>query len=140
MFKKYSEKDLEKMIEVEGGKGFAPAFLAGVKATLTANPKLYRQYGLYWWPLKLLLIESGFDLFGSEIDEYTALSLSYSTDELTCAACYTYAEREFLMGNMYSNSHIVNLNNGDDDTYYINDNEIEGVLFVDDMIKGGLNV
>jgi hypothetical protein len=42
-----------------------------IAARLRKNPKLYLEYGVYWWALKLILKEQGFN-FGNETDSILA--------------------------------------------------------------------
>jgi len=42
-----------------------------IAARLRKNPKVYLEYGVYWWALKHLLNEQGFN-FGSETDSILA--------------------------------------------------------------------
>lgn len=42
-----------------------------IAARLRKNPKVYLEYGVYWWALKQLLNEQGFN-FGSETDSILA--------------------------------------------------------------------
>ncbi|MCV6588699.1 MAG: hypothetical protein OIF57_06680 [Marinobacterium sp.] len=133
---KYSEDDLQELIQAEGlDDDFVPGYLDSVAGVLNKNPTMYRSYGPYWWPLKRLLIQRGHqDLFGTEVDDSVADQLTYTTDQLTVAAIYSYSERVMAAGTMYSNSQLVDTPDGAE-SYLIADEEIEGIIAVINSTK-----
>ncbi|MGP9633769.1 hypothetical protein ACT3R7_11950 [Halomonas sp. AOP43-A1-21] len=139
---RYSIDALEQLISTESGGGdFVAAYLRGIASTLSRHPAQYRGFGPYWWPLKALLIEAGYTQFGTEIDDDDALSdLTYSTPRLTIAAAYTFAEHAFSTGLLTSPSHTVDYDDGETGTYYVGDEELEGILMARTLLtRGGRN-
>lgn len=136
---RYSADDLALLISEEVGSGdFVAAYLRGVANTLSRHPAQYRGFGPYWWPLKALLIEAGYTQFGTEIDDEEALSaLTYPTANLTVAAAYTFAEHAFSTGLLTSPSHTVAYDDGEMGTYFVGDEELEGILMARTLLTRG---
>lgn len=127
---RYDVADLERLIREEvGSDDFAPRYLKSVATTLQRHPTHYRGFGPYWWPLKSLLIDAGYTQFGVEIEDDAALeALTYPTPALTVAAAYTFSEHSFAMGMHQSPAHTVDTDDGESTTYFIGDEELEGLL------------
>lgn len=139
---RYDIADLQRLISEEVGSGdFVAAYLKSAADTLARQPAHYRGYGPYWWPLKRLLINAGYTQFGRDIDDDAAAdALTYPTDALTAAAAYAFAEHAFSQGTHQSPAHVVTDTEGEQLTYYIGDETMEGLQVAHTVIaKGGMN-
>lgn len=138
---RFDEAELQALIDAEAGDGdFVAAYLDGVASTLGRHPEQYRGFGPYWWPLKRLLIAAGHAQFGDEIDdEDTAEALTYPSPALTVAAAYAFAEHAMSVGMHMSPAHVVELADGEQATYWIGDEAVEGPIVARQVIKGVAN-
>lgn len=138
---RYAAEDLERLIAEEvGGGDFVDAYLEGVASTLDHQPEQYRGFGPYWWALKRLLIERGYTQFGELVEEdETADALTYPSPALTAAAAYTFAEHAMAAGMQTSPGHTVTLEDGEQATYWIGDEEVEGPIVARQVLKGARN-
>ena len=138
---RYNESDLQRLISEEVGSGdFVAAYLASVADTLSRQPSHYRGFGPYWWALKRQFIQAGYEQFGDDVEDDTADALTYATPALTLAAAYTFAEHAFANGLHQSPAHVVTDDEGEQMTYYIGDDAMEGLIAARSYIKHrGLN-
>ncbi|QFT40026.1 MULTISPECIES: hypothetical protein [unclassified Vibrio] len=106
---------LEQAIEESGTvQAFIENNLAGVYAVLEKQPLMYRNYGPYWWPLKVALTAAGFDL-GIDSEELTRKHFAYDKVEYLLCAAWAYQNHQIEQGYMLANLH----------TFYTDDEPFE---------------
>ncbi|WP_413113367.1 hypothetical protein [Thaumasiovibrio sp. DFM-14] len=125
---KPSTEELDQAIQLEVPPAeqahFAHAALQGIIKVLAMNPKMYRAYGGYWWPIKRILIEQGHDQFGDTVELAGAAQFGYANPRHTIVAAILYA-RETAFKAPYSSSHSITLDDGDLVDYTLIDEEME---------------
>lgn len=109
---------------------FVDRFLPGAIASLKNDPKLYRSYGPYWWPLKrLILAFKDYDGFmGNSYDSTLSAAFSYDNDALTVCAAYNFQNMTVESGYMYSNEHQGSTTNGEVVEFVIEDEDMERLI------------
>ena len=73
---------------------------------LEENPKQYRSLGPYWWGVKQVLKQQGFD-FGDFIDAEWFEQIDYGSDVWNMLASYAYQMYAAANGLFESNEHIL---------------------------------
>lgn len=126
---RYDAADLQRLIDEEAGGDFVDAYLSGVAQALRCQPEQYRGFGPYWWPMKALLVAAGHTDFGTGVEDDDALAqLTYDSPALTVAAAYTFSEYAFANGMQAAPGHTVAHDDGEDETYYVSDEEVEQLI------------
>lgn len=110
---------------------FVKKYIHGVIKNLKTNPKLYRSFGPYWWPLKRVILEHhDYDGFlGDSYDATLDQAFRYDTDALTVCAAYNMQQAIVENGYMYSVSHTVYTTDKEQVELVIEDDDIERLIF-----------
>jgi hypothetical protein len=95
--------------------------IAGI---LDKTPEYYRNYGVYWWALKALMIEHGANL-GDEREEVTREHCDYENKVALLAAAWAYSQDVIESGNINTTIHTYWI--GEDETmeYALEDMDME---------------
>jgi len=105
---------------------FISAFTGGLLATLKADPRQYRSYGPYWWPLKSMLIDAGYaGVFGSELEQGTLQHYTLDSQAMTLAAAWAYQQYQIGEGKLRTSSHQLEMEDGETYEYELADTEME---------------
>ncbi len=86
--------------------------VAGIASILETKPEYYRNYGIYWWSVKALLIEYGYNL-GDEVEDVTKEHCSFDSNLTLLSAAWAYCQDVIESGRIYSSLH----------TYWLDDEE-----------------
>ena len=136
---KYSESELKPILdeakETESEVGFVKSFLSGVARSLFANPETYRSYGVYWWPLKELMIEHGIMVFGTGLESETTEHFRYESDELTCCAAYAMQQTKLANHSFLSSDNLLELEGGEVEQYGLYDTKMEDLAVLHNFRK-----
>ena len=81
--------------------------LGSVADILRRDPLQYRSYGPYWWVQKRALIDAGYSLFGSSVDQEGFSLCDYGDEASNMLAAWTYRDYAFGAGLIYSSCHNV---------------------------------
>ena len=108
-FYKPSAEELEPLRKEAFQAGLSEAeWLAKMSATIAKifihNPKQYRGLGPYWWVVKKVLLDHGYD-FGDFIDAEWYEKVTYGSDVLNILASYSYQVYTANLGLIESNEH-----------------------------------
>lgn len=126
---KYTDSELEPLLaeakENKSDAGFVKSFLSGVTRNLIENPELYRSFGVYWWPLKELLIEHGVNVFGADLEAETTEHFRYDSDELTCCAAYAMQQTKLKNNEFLASNNLLEFEGGEVDEYGLYDKRME---------------
>lgn len=112
----------------EGGQ-LAAQYLTALATLIKKDPRQYRSYGPYWWPLKAMLIEAGgapevgHKLEGGTLEHYT-----HPTPELTICAAWAYQQTQLDNGHLYTSDHLLDLEGGEVYEYSLYDVELEHLI------------
>lgn len=107
---------------------FVTSYVKNLASILGTKPIMYRAYGAYWWPLKALLIEHGHQQFGVEVELAASSKFKLERPALLCAAAWVYHNYNIENGNVFSSSHKVAIEDGEDYDYYLEDLEMESLI------------
>lgn len=81
-------------------------YLRSVAGLLDKNPSTYKQFGVYWWQVKAMMIARGFgkpEWDADDIPSGMLQRIGYGSDALNLAAAHAYSEYVF--------SHLANESN-----------------------------
>lgn len=100
--------------------------LTSIAAILSENPASYRSYGPYWWSIKALLKDHGFD-YGEDDEPVTRDHFNYTDPvDLICAA---WAYQQYVLEQQMGD-HVIHPFTIDDEPYdySIEDTDLESML------------
>lgn len=131
----YDASDLSPLVD-EALAGREPAefiqtYLDGLKSIIGRDPRQYRSFGPYWWPLKSMLMDKGM-FVGTDLENGTLQHYTMGTPELTIVAAWAYQQDRLNEGKLRSSSHQLELPGGDLYEYYLTDLDMEQAI-----INGG---
>ena len=69
---------------------FVNVYVKNTAELINKDKLQYRAFGVYWWPLKQMMLDRGITYFGDYVDEEVASHVSLESEALTCAAAYRY--------------------------------------------------
>lgn len=128
---KYDKEQLKERLdelvsELRANKGNDVDFIkfacGVIDRRLKKDPKRYLDYGVYWWALKDVLKQNGFD-YGDERNElYSREYDGYGSQALTIVAAEQFSE-EYLANNVIYTSRFILDESGE--WYTIFDNDLE---------------
>lgn len=115
---------------------FQQGYLAGLLTVLKTDPRQYRSFGPYWWPLKKMLIDAGYtDTFGGQLEQGTLQHYSMERPALTLVAAWAYQQYQFEEGKFRSSSHQLDIEDGETYEYELADTEMELAISGGDIIR-----
>lgn len=124
---------LNEATESKSEADFVASFTKNAIEILTSRPMMYRSYGMYWWAVKELIVNSGFTGFGETLESGVLGTFNYERKAALCCAAWAYSTDSIDAGNIYSSTHSVATTDGNDMDYYLEDMEMEA------LIMGGSN-
>ncbi|MBT0091824.1 hypothetical protein [Vibrio alginolyticus] len=102
--------------------------LTAISTLLQKNPQSYRSYGPYWWAVKSLLKEKGFD-YGEDDEAITREHFNYDDPvDLMCAA-WAYQQHIMDMQMLGYNIHPFTIDDEPFD-YSIEDTDLEAMKYL----------
>lgn len=104
---------------------FVKKFVTNAARILKRKPQNYRYYGVYWWPLKKLMLEhkaAGIDDF---IDHNTLEKADLNDNALNCVAAWAFQESRLNAMELPSNSVLMEDNAGNMEEIYVIDEAME---------------
>lgn len=129
---KVDDAELEAMMaetlgETEMAAGeLAAQYVQQLAALLERDPRQYRGYGPYWWPLKAMLIVGGKAPFvGLDLERGTVEHYTHSTADMTVCAAWAYQQDQIAGGHLYTADHPLELEDGDTYNYQLYDPNME---------------
>ena len=99
---------------------------------LKSDPRQYRSYGVFWWPIKDLMIKNGITDFGLQVDKDILVLTEHLTPAEKLIAGYCNKIVALDGGHLYSSSHIYDAINSETEDYELSD------LFVERLITNQL--
>ncbi|PPY04496.1 peptide-binding protein [Cronobacter sakazakii] len=107
---------------------FITGYLAGLLSVLEKDPRQYRGYGPYWWPLKALLTARGINIRGDALELGTLQHYTLASPALTLCAAWAYQQERFAEGKIRTASHQLDLPDGDTYAYELIDDGMEELI------------
>jgi hypothetical protein len=134
---KTQDEDLEVMLaeaqaadNLEGGQ-LAAQYTKVLAELIRRDPRQYRSYGPYWWPLKAMLISSGTaPEVGTKLEDGTLEHYTHSTPDLTVCAAWAYQQTQLDNGHLHTADHQLDMEDGELYEYQIYDGEMEQAIAV----------
>lgn len=134
---KTPDEDLEAMLaeaqaadNLEGGQ-LATQYVKVLAELIKRDPRQYRSYGPYWWPLKAMLISSGAaPEVGTKLEDGTLEHYTHSTPDLTVCAAWAYQQTQLANGHLHTTDHLLDTEGGEVYEYQLCDDEMERVIAV----------
>ncbi|WP_237363995.1 hypothetical protein [Vibrio marisflavi] len=126
----YFKKLIDEVITDAGTEAFIEKHLAGINKVLSDDPLSYRNYGAYWWAIKKLMNERGYEL-GDDEDPITSNHFTYSDPVTLLCAAWAYQDGQIEDGYMYQSKHTYPIvRDGDEDDiedfeYSLEDHDLE---------------
>lgn len=102
--------------------------LASIASILKSDPRQYRAYGVFWWPIKAMLITRMGKHYGSEMNQDILVHVNHlSESEILCAG---YANKICALddGRLYSADHLYDSVDGESETYSLSDINMEELI------------
>ncbi|MGL5294014.1 MAG: hypothetical protein ACRC9V_09685 [Aeromonas sp.] len=129
---KISDDELEPLLseaqapdQLKDGE-LAAKYVANLAALIKRDPRQYRSYGPYWWPLKAMLISGGITpQVGVELESGTLEHYTHATPDLTVCAAWAYQQGQIENGHMHTSDHLLDMAGGEVYAYQIYDGEVE---------------
>lgn len=118
----------EALSNVDTPAQFVTRFVKNTADILKTNPKLYRAYGPWWWPMKKVMMDEGITDFGQSVEVGPLTHFTLGAPELDCVAAWAYHSDKIDMGNAYSSDHALEMLDGDIYNYQLQDTEMEAVI------------
>lgn len=131
---KTPDEDLEAMLaeaqaadNLEGGQ-LATQYIKFLAELIKRDPRQYRSYGPYWWPLKAMLISENSAAVGTKLENGTLEHYTHSTPDLTVCAAWAYQQTQLDNGHLHTADHLLDMDGGEVYEYQLYDAEME--LFI----------
>lgn len=108
---------------------FIQNHLRGIFETLEHNPLNYRNYGAFWWAIKALMTQHGYEL-GEEQENVTKDHFTYADDVTLLCAAWNYQNVMIEDGYIYQSVHTYQVEvDGDYESieYSIEDSDMEAL-------------
>lgn len=103
--------------------------LNNIQSLVSKDLRSYRSYGVYWWPIKKMLIDNGVTKFGPNLaKDIILLTSNLSNESILCAA---YANKIVAIenGKIYSSNHMYDsLNEDGIEEYNVDDIDMESLI------------
>ena len=112
----------------QSAEQFVTGYIENLLENLANDPRQYRAYGPYWWPLKDIIIGMGHTAVGSSVELITNEYFAYDNDAATICAAWAHYAAQFEDGKVYSATHQLPLTDGEVYEYDLTDNEMELVI------------
>lgn len=110
---------------------YVESYLINLMALLKSNPRTYRAYGPYWWPIKRMLINRLIADFGDNVEAVTVDKFFIEDEANTIIAAWAYQNYQFNNGYQNSPYHMLPITNDDEDyEYCLIDDSIENLITV----------
>lgn len=109
-------------------EAFIASHLAGIVQVLGQDPRQYRSYGPYWWPVKAMMAERGIELAGDTLELGTLQHYTLSTPALTLCAAWAYRQDRIEEGKIRTASHQLELAEGELYEYVLVDEDMEAFI------------
>ncbi|ENC6657658.1 hypothetical protein ABKY47_002108 [Aeromonas hydrophila] len=134
---KTPDEDLEAMLaeaqatdNLEGGQ-LATQYTKVLAELIKKDPRQYRSYGPYWWPLKAMLIRvNAAAEVGTKLEDGTTEHYTHSTPDLTVCAAWAYQQTQLDNGHLHTADHLLDMDDGEVYEYQICDAEMERLIAV----------
>lgn len=128
----YKQEDLTTVLEEalsqhDSAEHFVIAYLSGVTKALVSNPLQYRSFGVHWWQLKSLLIESGITHFGEALEAETLKEFNLPSNELACCAAFAIQQQRIAAGCLLSPEHMISTDEAESMDYILVDEDMENL-------------
>lgn len=107
---------------------FIANYLAGLVKILGSDPRQYRSFGPYWWPLKGMMIERGIQPGAGSLELGTLQHYTLGTPALTLCAAWAYQQERIEEGKIRTASHQLELAEGELYEYVLVDEDMEAVI------------
>lgn len=107
---------------------FVTNYLAGLVKILGSDPRQYRSFGPYWWPLKSLMIDSGIHPGAGSLELGTLQRYTMDTPALTICAAWAYQQGRIEEGKLRTASHQLELPEGELYEYELVDEDMEALI------------
>lgn len=107
---------------------FIEDYLDSVDQILAKDTRQFRSYGVYWWPIKKMLVDRGITDYGVNIDAPCMSLVSHLSEaEILCAA-YANKMQALDNGTLYSTDH--QYDGTLEEPYYFTlaDDELENII------------
>ncbi|HHO0939103.1 TPA: hypothetical protein ACRTTK_003142 [Aeromonas hydrophila] len=132
---KIADEELEAMLaeaqasnNLEGGQ-LATQYTQVLAELIKKDPRQYRSYGPYWWPLKSMLISQGeASEVGTKLEAGTLEHYTHQTPDLTVCAAWAYQQTQLDNGRLYTADHQLDLEDGELYEYSLYDKEMEMLI------------
>lgn len=111
------------LLQNTGEQDFAGFSAKTIYKRLSVQPNKYREYGVYWYPLKKALDNLGYKL-GNYYDAYMISRYSQSSDIETIVTAELF--RDYYGAHFFSGTNSFNI--GQEDVYTLFDEELELVI------------
>ena len=99
-------------------------FLNSVVTLLKKDPLWYRAYGIYWWPLKQLLINRDLVPY-DHVDAEWVERVNYDNKAYLVLAAFAYHDDRQNIGAQLDEVHVLEYDDGTIDSYTMVDEELE---------------
>lgn len=109
-------------------EAFVANYLAGLVKVLGSDPRQYRSFGPYWWPLKSLMIEHGIQPGAGSLELGTLQVYTMDTPALTICAAWAYQQGRIEEGKLRTASHQLELPEGELYEYELVDEDMEAFI------------
>lgn len=107
---------------------FIANYLAGLVQVLGQDPRQYRSFGPYWWPLKSMMIERGIQPGAGSLELGTLQRYTLDTPALTLCAAWVYQQGRIEEGKIRTASHQLELAEGELYEYELVDEDMEAFI------------
>ncbi|MGL6448898.1 hypothetical protein ACSZNO_21480 [Aeromonas veronii] len=104
---------------------FVAIYMTNLSDLLRKDPKQYRSYGPWWWPLKAMLIEHGHEVGAGGLEMGTAERYTLESAALTVCAAWAYQQRMIEQGYLRCSEHWLDLDDGETYEYNLYDSDME---------------
>lgn len=125
----------EALSQHDSAEQFVIEYLSGVTRALVRNPLQYRSFGVHWWQLKSLLIDSGITHFGEALETETLKAFKLPSDELVCCAAFAMQQQRLAAGCLLSSEHLIDTEEAESLDYILVDEEMEQLAISQEMLK-----
>lgn len=115
---------------------FQRGYLDGILTVLKTDPRQYRSFGPYWWPVKKMLIDDGYSaVFGEQLEQGTLQHYTLERPALTLVAAWAYQQYQFEEGKLRASSHQLDIQDGETYEYELSDTDMELAISGGDIIR-----
>jgi len=127
----YDNDSLDEIIEMgtqnQSVDEWAVKCLAGISAMVKNKPLEYRTFGIFWWPVKQILVDAGLMAGTVNIEQVGVCTTGDKNRDIAGALAY---HEHCAINFLNSNSIIVSGDEGGSDEYLLIDDELESVAAI----------